>query len=96
LIFPSHFENSPVVLKEAICAEMPIISSDIDANKNILSRIGNNIFFETKNSTNLAEAIIKLESDNVLFLKLRVKAKNGFKHDTVYAKAVIHEVLNDL
>lgn len=96
LMFPSHFENSPVVLKEAICSEMPIISSDIDANKNILNRIGNNIYFETKNSSDFAKAIIKLESDNDLFLKLRVKAKNGFKYDNVYAQAVLQEVLNDL
>lgn len=36
LVFPSHFENSPVVLKEAVAAQQTIICSDIAANINVL------------------------------------------------------------
>ena len=35
-LFPSHFENSPVVLKEALAARQVIVCSDIEANKNVL------------------------------------------------------------
>ncbi|WP_339609674.1 glycosyltransferase family 4 protein [uncultured Planktosalinus sp.] len=53
-IFPSYFENSPIVLKEAIAAKMAIISSDIQENKNILDPFDNKLFFETKNENDLA------------------------------------------
>lgn len=35
-VFPSYFENSPVVLKEALAASQLIVCSDIDANKTVL------------------------------------------------------------
>ena len=36
-VFPSHFENSPVVIKEAIASNQALICSDIEANLNILN-----------------------------------------------------------
>jgi glycosyltransferase involved in cell wall biosynthesis len=57
LIFPSHFENSPLVIKEAIAAKMGIIASDIEANKLILSNKNNSIFHEVGKSESLANAI---------------------------------------
>lgn len=69
LVFPSHFENSPVVLKEAIAAKMAIISSDIDENKSILIGKNNCSFYETKNSNDLAETIENLIKDPSLIKK---------------------------
>jgi len=56
-IFPSHFENSPVVLKEAIASKMAIICSDIEANKNILKDKGNTRFFVSEDAADLATKI---------------------------------------
>jgi len=56
-IFPSHFENSPVVIKEAIAAKMAIICSDIEANKIILNDKGNTEFFTTNDPMDLANKI---------------------------------------
>jgi len=36
LVFPTHFENSPVVLKEAMAAKMEIISTNLEANEAVL------------------------------------------------------------
>lgn len=62
LIFPSHFENSPVVLKEAIAAKMGILSSDIRANENVLLNHANFVSFQKANSNDLAQKIIDLVS----------------------------------
>lgn len=58
-IFPSYFENSPIVLKEAIAAKMAIISSDLKENKNILDPFENKLYFETQNENDLAEKILQ-------------------------------------
>ena len=36
LVFPSHFENSPVVLKEAMAAKMKVVLTSLDANKTVM------------------------------------------------------------
>jgi glycosyltransferase involved in cell wall biosynthesis len=93
LIFPSHFENSPVVLKEAISAGLPVISSDISANKAILERAGNAVFFEVGVSDKLGKTLSDLASDKAQQEKLSLNAKNAFKYDESYAKEVILESL---
>ncbi len=57
LLFPSHLENSPVVLKEAIAAKMAIISSDLQANRNVLGEHDNHLLFSAGQAGNLAEKI---------------------------------------
>src|SRR5690606_29796200 len=59
-IFPSYFENSPVVLKEAIAAKMAIISSDIIENKNILDPFDNKLYFKQTDSDELSKQILFL------------------------------------
>lgn len=58
LIFPSHFENSPLVLKEAIAAKMGIIASGIEANRLILNNRGNTIWHQAEKPQSLANAIL--------------------------------------
>jgi glycosyltransferase involved in cell wall biosynthesis len=62
-IFPSHFENSPVVLKEAIASKMAIVSSNIEANNLILKNFGAHIPFELNNIEDLAKSIKVLVLD---------------------------------
>lgn len=63
LVFPSHFENSPVVLKEAIAAKMAIIASDIFANKNILGQRSNFVLSKKDDSINLASQMKQVLED---------------------------------
>lgn len=60
LIFPSHFENSPVVLKEAIAAKMAIISSNIEANENVLQKRENYVSFEKGKPQDLSKKLEEL------------------------------------
>ena len=56
-VFPSHFENSPVVLKEAIASKMAIVCSDIEANKMILENKLNTSFFSKADAIDLSTKI---------------------------------------
>ena len=60
LVFPSHFENSPVVLKEALAAKQLIVCSDILANKNVLKNILQKFvyYFPVADYKKLSEAIL--------------------------------------
>jgi len=92
-IFPSHFENSPVVLKEAIASNMAIICSDIEANKRILSDKKNSKFFipgDVKDlATKIEEALLNptsvtLQMKNSSFCRL---------YDKRYAELEIKKLL---
>jgi glycosyltransferase involved in cell wall biosynthesis len=78
-LFPSYFENSPIVLKEAIAAKMAIIASDIQENKNILDPFKNKLFFEAQNENDLAVQIIKL-LDNPQLKNEMMKASEQIKN----------------
>lgn len=95
LIFPSHFENSPVVLKEATCSFMPIILSDIQANKNVIERIGNGLFFPVKNIDEFVKKIMVLESNKSVFHSLKDNATNGFKHNDDYAFTILKGIFDE-
>jgi glycosyltransferase involved in cell wall biosynthesis len=74
MLFPSHFENSPVVLKEGLAARQVIISSDLDANKNVLSNSSAVLMFEAKNPQALADCMGRLIEDEALFIDYSKKA----------------------
>ncbi|MFT4907886.1 MAG: glycosyltransferase involved in cell wall biosynthesis [Oleispira sp.] len=93
LIFPSHFENSPIVLKEAISAGMPVISSNIEANTYILERSGNAIFFKSRDVSSLAETIAVMTEDLGKVASLTECAKSAFKYDEDYALNLIERVV---
>lgn len=59
-IFPSHFENSPIVIKEAVAASMAILCSNIDANKLILDPFENKVFHRVGDSVDLADKLLLL------------------------------------
>jgi glycosyltransferase involved in cell wall biosynthesis len=86
LIFPSHFENSPVVIKEAIAAKMAILASNISANENILNSHENNIYFESGNSSDLAQKIIYLIDNSLLVRKMCQDSSTIINYDISIAK----------
>lgn len=85
-LFPSHFENSPVVLKEAMAARMAIIASDISANTNILHNLGNNLLFEKDNPEKLADRIIEITADRGLAKRLCEASAEVTKYDESVAR----------
>lgn len=90
-IFPSYFENSPIVLKEAIAAKMAIISSDIIENKNILDPYNIKKYFEAKNSTDLAKQIVYLYENKKEVQTLMHNSQEIKEFDRVYAAEIINK-----
>ena len=90
LVFPSHFENSPVVLKEAIQAGMLIISSDLEANKNVLDDYPGAYFYPVGDFQSLARLIVmvaEMQSEN--FSEKKKKCLDYKRYDEEYAKNII-------
>ena len=96
LIFPSHFENSPVVLKEAIAAKMAIIASNIQANKNIIKTRENTIFFKMGNSYDLVEKIVLLLNDKEKSQAMCAESARILEYDVSIAKRKIQAVFDEL
>jgi glycosyltransferase involved in cell wall biosynthesis len=85
-IFPSHFENSPVVLKEAIASKMVIIASNIDANRNVLKDLGDCCLFKKGDSNDLANQIISISEDVERSKRMQREASQLKKYDKSVAK----------
>ncbi|WP_417199528.1 glycosyltransferase family 4 protein [Bizionia sp.] len=96
LIFPSHFENSPVVLKEAIAAKMAILSSDIDANENVLQKRDNYISFEKGNSQKLASKMIIFITNPNRILSMCHASSNIKSYDVSVAQEKFTQMFNNL
>ncbi len=96
LIFPSHFENSPVVLKEAIAAKMAIISSNIEANENVLQNRENYVYFEKRNAEDLALKLIELTSNPKFSLKMCKNSSMIKDYDVSVAEEKLTQLFNDL
>lgn len=92
LIFPSYFENSPIVLKEAIAAGLAITASNIEANKALLDRVGNVVYFDSGDIKALAKNISQLYSNESLQIKLSQKAMQSYQYDEHYAYQVLRNI----
>ncbi|MBW2937245.1 glycosyltransferase family 4 protein [Aureisphaera sp. CAU 1614] len=88
-IFPSYFENSPIVLKEAIAAKMAIIASDIIENKNMLDTFNNKVYFKQKNAADLASKLILLHQDKNLVLDMMKHSERIKQYDIPFAEQII-------
>jgi glycosyltransferase involved in cell wall biosynthesis len=96
LIFPSHFENSPVVLKEAIAAKMAIIASDIEANTNILANKGNHLLFQTGNVGNLSKKIIEAIQNQEKVNSMCLASSQIKDYDVCIAKQKMESIFQEL
>ena len=88
-IFPSYFENSPIVLKEAIAAKMAIIASDIIENKNMLDTFNNKVYFKQKDAVDLASKLIMLHQDKKLVLEMMKQSERIKQYDIPFAEEII-------
>lgn len=96
LIFPTHFENSPVVLKEGIAANMAIIASDIHANRNVLKRFDNHLLFEKGNIEDLALKIKELLDDNIKATDMCKSSEKIKEYDISTVKIKIELLIQEL
>lgn len=95
-IFPSHFENSPVVLKEAIASKMAIISSDLEANTTLLANKENTKFFTTGNSVDLSNKIEELLMDSSLTNDYMLHSQKCELYDKKFAAEKINNLFVEL
>lgn len=96
LVFPSHFENSPVVLKEAIAAKMAIIASDIEANKRILGSERNNLLSKKGCHKGIAESMLKLISQPWLAKEMCRSSSEIKKYDKEIARHLFKDLILQL
>lgn len=65
-LFPSRFEGMPGALIEAMALKLPIIASDIPANRELITSGHNGLLIPTDSSNALAEAVAQLLHDRKL------------------------------
>ncbi|MEZ4859404.1 MAG: glycosyltransferase family 4 protein [Flavobacteriaceae bacterium] len=92
-IFPSYFENSPIVLKEAIAAKMAIIATDIVENKNILDDFENKEYFIAQNPFDLAEKMKLFYFNWDLVVEMMKNSEKIKQYDVTFAEKIIVEAL---
>lgn len=96
LIFPSHFENSPVVIKEAIAAKMGIIASDIEANMLILSEARNFFLHRVGKPDSIAGAIKMVLKMPDKGISLCYASSIIRKYDSFIARDQLFSLINEL
>lgn len=96
LLFPSHFENSPVVLKEGIAAKMAILASDIAPNKNILNNKNNHLLHLVGNPEDLANKIEVLLTNFNLTNDYCKASSKIMEYDKKYANKKLQSILDKL
>lgn len=96
LISPSHFENSPVVLKEGIAAKMAIIASDIEANKNILQGKNNYSYHQVKKPKDITMVMEDLLNNPIMVLEYCKASEKIKDYDNEIARIKLERILNDI
>jgi glycosyltransferase involved in cell wall biosynthesis len=96
LLFPSHFENSPVVLKEGIAAKMALICSDIDANKNVLGKVLNPIYHEVNNPTALSNKMKAIIHDSKMAKEMMENSSKIHQFDVSFAKDKLERIYKEI
>lgn len=74
-ILPSRFEGLPLVLLEAMAAQLPVIASNIVSSRNLIQDGVNGILFENENHIDLANKIIELSQNRE---KMQEIAQGGY------------------
>lgn len=95
-IFPSQFENSPVVLKEAIASKMVIIASDLEANKVVLKPLDEYCTFKMGDPNNLAETIKTIFQDDLRSHAMMNTASKVTQYDKYVAKEKLTAIIEEI
>lgn len=89
LIFPSHYENSPTVLKEAMAARNHIIASDIPEIRYVLKNYSAKSFFKKGDSKDLEKLLLKLAMNEKRVKETIFEARENLIVDDEYAYKVL-------
>lgn len=92
LVVPSvWYENSPLVIHEALLASIPVITSNLGGMKELIQDGKNGLLFEVGNETELRQTIKKLIQDRSLLQKLTVNvAKTRIRSIEEDAADILH------
>lgn len=96
LLFPSHFENSPVVLKEGIASKMAILCSDIDANTYILGNANNHLVHRTGDFNDLADKMKFLIQNPSRVAEMCKESAKNKKYDKKVAQLEMMNLIHEL
>src|SRR4029077_20120414 len=84
LVLPSVWlENSPLVIKEAFAAGLPVVTSDLGGMREKVRGEVDGLLFEPGNAPALAAQLRRLQSEPGLFERLRsgIAAPAAIEHD---------------
>ncbi|NQX77811.1 glycosyltransferase family 4 protein [Gilvibacter sp.] len=93
-VFPSYFENSPIVLKEAIAAKMAILSSDIQENQNLLEDFDNKVLFKAQDAEDLSKKLINCFKDKTSINAMMLASEKIKNYDVTEAERIIANSLD--
>ena len=97
LIFPSHLENSPVVLKEAMAAKMYIVASNLAENMEVLKDYPAKSFFNVGDHEMLAREILSAAIHPSKLNDMLRLAQNGIVIDNNHAlnSLIKNQIISD-
>ena len=78
-VFPSQFEGFPISLIEKMSMELPVVVSDIDVFKEVITDFDNGILCSVNNSKSYACNLLTLIKDEELRMKIGKNAKEKAK-----------------
>lgn len=85
--FPSHYEGLPGALLEAMCAGLPIVTTPVDGNSELVTDGEHGLYVPVKNPDALAGTLKELLDDSELALRLseaaRARAREQFSLDSM-------------
>jgi len=87
-VFPSHHEGLPGALLEAMCAEVPIVTTPVDGCAELVTAGKHGLHVPTKDPPALAEAINHLLSERTLAKSLAKNAKRKAQEEFTIAQMV--------
>lgn len=86
LVLPSLMENFSITLLEAMAAHLPVLASDVEGNRGIISDGENGTLFTCGDSGDLARKMLALLSDPLPRRRMAEMAYEGVKENFTWSK----------